>query len=228
MPRIHVFLASQSEVHWVTRIKSKGWLNANIDVVCEDSARFYHYDIAKSEGECFHNTTITLKRNSCFEHVSYIEGNCRSTFRVALAGEGASIKLQGLWRLKNSEQTAIRVMMEHLAPHCHSLQKFKGVLSDTSKSHFEGKILVRPIAQKTEAYQINNNLLLGEYALARSKPNLEIFADDVKASHGATTSQVDKEHLFYLKSRGLSESLAKELLVTGFCQEILNQIPYAL
>jgi Fe-S cluster assembly protein SufD len=105
------------------------------------------------------------------------------------------------------------------------MQLFKGTLTDFSRSSFEGKILVRQAAQKTQAFQSNHNLLLSDRAHADSKPNLEIFADDVKASHGATVGQLDKEQLFYLKSRGFSESKAKELLVYGFCKEVVDAIP---
>jgi Fe-S cluster assembly protein SufD len=104
------------------------------------------------------------------------------------------------------------------------LQKFKGVLKGTSQSSFEGKIFVHPEAQKTEAYQLNHNLLLSEGAIAQAKPNLEIFADDVKASHGATFAQVDEEQLFYLKSRGISAETASQLLIRGYMQEMVSQI----
>ena len=118
------------------------------------------------------------------------------------------------------------MFVEHAAPHARSLQKFKGVLKDTAQSSFEGKIFVRPEAQKTEAYQLNHNLLLSEGAIAHAKPNLEIFADDVKASHGATFAQVDEEQLFYLKSRGISAEVASQLLIGGFMQEMIDQIPH--
>jgi Fe-S cluster assembly protein SufD len=93
-----------------------------------------------------------------------------------------------------------------------------------SRSNFEGKIFVRPVAQKTEAYQLNNHLLLSETASANSKPNLEIFADDVKASHGATFSQLSAEGLFYLRSRGLPLAEAKLLLLQGFCRELIDEL----
>jgi Fe-S cluster assembly protein SufD len=106
------------------------------------------------------------------------------------------------------------------------MQLFKGVLSDASQSSFEGKILVRPEAQKTEAYQLNKNLILNQGAVANSKPNLEIFADDVKASHGATVSQLDQEQLFYLSTRGIDINQARRLLISGFCREMIERIPY--
>jgi Fe-S cluster assembly protein SufD len=114
--------------------------------------------------------------------------------------------------------------MEHKAPHCRSLQLFKTALNDFSSSSFEGKIIVRQAAQKTEAFQLNNNLLLSDHSSANSKPNLEIFADDVKASHGSTVGQLDKEQVFYMKTRGFNEETAKNLLVYSYCQEVIDQI----
>jgi Fe-S cluster assembly protein SufD len=116
--------------------------------------------------------------------------------------------------------------VEHKAPNTCSLQHFKGVLHDCSQSSFEGKIKVDSEAQGTRAYQLNNNLLISRGAIANSKPNLEIFADDVKASHGATVSQLNEEELFYLYTRGLAPDQAKEILLNAYLQEILREIPY--
>jgi Fe-S cluster assembly protein SufD len=116
-------------------------------------------------------------------------------------------------------------MVEHIAPHTRSRQHFKAILRDRSRSSFEGKILVRPEAQKTQAYQLNNHLLLSEEALSFAKPNLEIFADDVKASHGATVSQLNEEELFYFRCRGFPLVVAQEMLAEGFCNEILHAAP---
>jgi hypothetical protein len=138
--------------------------------------------------------------------------------RAELVEENANVELFGLIQSEASVQSEVR----HLAPHTKSRQHFKSVLRGKMKSSFEGKIYVAPIAQKTEAYQLSNALLLSDDATHRAMPNLEIFADDVKASHGATTGQIDEESLFYLRSRGLSEIEAKELLVEGFCKEILD------
>jgi Fe-S cluster assembly protein SufD len=149
----------------------------------------------------------------------------RHDYRVAMSGENSEALLHGLLTLKDRREAHNNILIDHQAPHCRSNQLFKGVLSDVSRSSFEGKILVRQEAQKTEAFQLNNNLLLSERANADSKPNLEIFADDVKASHGATIGQLNAEHLFYLKTRGLRDIEAKKLLVNGFCREILDLIP---
>ncbi len=126
--------------------------------------------------------------------------------------------------LGNREQSHINIYMDHSAPSCISRQFFKNVLAAQSLSSFTGKIYVKRAAQKTEAYQLNQNLLLSDQATANSKPNLEIFADDVKASHGATVSQLDDEQAFYLRTRGVSAQEAKSLLTIGFCREVLDGI----
>lgn len=178
------------------------------------------------EGSHFVSLRATLKENSSLKTLSAANGGgiSRENYSISLAGEGCQAALQGIWELDHSRQHHVNVFMEHQAPHCTSLQKFKGVLAGLSRSSFEGKIYVQPDAQKTEAYQTNNHLVLGSRASANSKPNLEIFADDVKASHGATVGKIDQEHLFYLKTRGVSEKMAKKLLVSGFSSEILSQI----
>jgi Fe-S cluster assembly protein SufD len=227
-PRIQLFVASDSQVTWVTEVRGQGWSNGVIDIALEDSSRFHYYDTTENfQGWCFHHLRATLKRKSELESttLTMAEGVCRSSFRVGLHGEEARATLQGLWKLDGKSQAHTHVVMQHHAPACYSLQKFKGVVADTAQSSFEGKIWVRDIAQKTEAYQVNHNLLLSDYATAYTKPNLEIFADDVKASHGATVAQIDDDQLFYLKSRGLPASVAKELLIEGFCREILGKFP---
>jgi Fe-S cluster assembly protein SufD len=149
----------------------------------------------------------------------------RNDYRVVIGGENAEASLNGVWMLGDRNESHMHVIVDHQAPHCRSMQLFKGVLNGNSHSSFEGKILVRQAAQKTEAFQLNNNLLLSDRAHADSKPNLEIFADDVKASHGATVGQLDKEQIFYMKTRGFHEADAKNLLVYGFCEEVIDMIP---
>jgi Fe-S cluster assembly protein SufD len=117
------------------------------------------------------------------------------------------------------------VLVRHLAPHTSSLQKFKAVVGTGERASFDGKIYIEKEAQKTEAYQMSQALLLTPDAKAFSKPGLEIFADDVKASHGATIGQIDLEELFYLQSRGLSREEAKQQLIEGFAQEIRHEVP---
>lgn len=168
-----------------------------------------------------------LKRDSRLHFLSISSGAklSRSSIKVQLLEENATALLQGLWKLDRELQSHTHITVEHAAPHCQSRQHFKGVLKGRSRSSFEGKIMVRSAAQKTEAYQLNNNLLLSDEAAAFTKPNLEIFADDVKATHGATIAQLAQEELFYLRSRGLNPGEAKAILTKGFCAEILQSAP---
>ncbi|MES2122471.1 MAG: SufD family Fe-S cluster assembly protein, partial [Chlamydiota bacterium] len=170
----------------------------------------------------------TLKKDARLQSFTLTSGakSVRHSYGVQLNGENAEAELKGLSMLSGNRTSHAHVKMVHAAERTRSMQKFKTVLSDASQSSFEGKILVHAIAQKTEAYQLNNSLILSPGAVANCKPNLEIFADDVKASHGATISQIDPQQLFYLTTRGIDEKTARELLVQGFCREMTDQLPY--
>jgi len=178
----------------------------------------------------FETVRATVKKNAKLNIVNLTLGGkaVRQSYQVQLKGENSEATLSGLALLQKNRIHHIHAVIDHEAPHTRSLQKFKNVLKDHSQAYFEGKILVRPEAQKTEGYQLNNNLLLSQGAIARTKPSLEIFADDVKASHGATISQLDDKQLLYLKTRGIDAASAATLLTRGFCREILEKIPYAL
>ena len=117
--------------------------------------------------------------------------------------------------------------IDHAKPHCSSHEVYKGVLDGKSKGVFNGKIIVRPDAQKTDAKQTNKNLLLSADAVIDTKPQLQIYADDVKCTHGATVGQLDKDAIFYLRSRGLSEDAARDLLTYAFGAEVIERIPVA-
>ena len=229
--RLQLFLASQTEVSWISTVVGEAVHQILLDVVLEDGASFEQTDISHLDaGWNFNFLRATLKRDCRLKHFAFTpctQGThvTRHSLQCQIQGENADVLLQGLWDLQGSSQAHTHVLVEHAAPHARSLQKFKGVLKDTSQSSFEGKILVRPEAQKTEAYQVNHNLLLSAGAIAHAKPNLEIFADDVKASHGATFAEVDEEQLFYLKSRGMGPDAARQLLIRGYMKEMIDQIP---
>jgi Fe-S cluster assembly protein SufD len=233
-PRLHVFVGAHAEASFISRLVFKGeqsyLYNGVLDVALEEGARFHQVAVRTEMGPSwqFEAVRATLKRDSHFTHISATSGSksFRQDIRIALLGENAAADLQGAWLLSKNLQAHTQVLVDHVAPHCRSMQRFKGILADHSQSSFEGKINVRDTACKTEAYQLNNNLILGEHALAYSKPNLEVFEGDVKASHGATISQLDPAHLFYLKTRGLSLETAQRLLLLGFCQDVIDQIPH--
>jgi Fe-S cluster assembly protein SufD len=234
LPRQQISLGTQADVKFLFNtviLSSKKYgINQVVEFALDDGARAEAIQLAKNESEegwRLDALRAQLKRDCYFKTVSVTQGSMttRHDYRVAMSGENSEALLHGLLTLKDRREAHNNILIDHQAPHCRSNQLFKGVLSDVSRSSFEGKILVRQEAQKTEAFQLNNNLLLSERANADSKPNLEIFADDVKASHGATIGQLNAEHLFYLKTRGLRDIEAKKLLVNGFCREILDLIP---
>lgn len=232
-PRAQIFVGMQSEVSLVsTQAVLSGdqyAFNMAAEISVEEDAHVrYTQDACGIQGNIWHFDALraTLKRDSTFKTVNVTTGaaTTRFDYRAVLLGSNAEAVLNGVWMLDHKNEAHVHVLVDHQAPNCRSMQLFKGALSDLSRSSFEGKILVRQAAQKTEAFQLNNNLLLSDRAIADSKPNLEIFADDVKASHGATVGQLDKEQIFYMKTRGFSDASAKNLLVFGFCQEVIDLI----
>ena len=147
------------------------------------------------------------------------------TVRVYLVGEGARAHLRGLYLCPGEERVNFHVEMHHRAPGCFSEQLFKGIAGGTARTRFDGRIVVAPGAQQTEAYQTNHNLLLSAGAKAETKPQLEIYADDVKCSHGATVGRLDEEELFYMRSRGIPETEARVLQMISFLSEVVAQVP---
>lgn len=148
-----------------------------------------------------------------------------NTIRVEHCGEGAETELLGLVIGKNKDDISIHTIVNHNVGKGKSNQLFKYVLSGEAKASFEGELVVKPDAQQTDAYQTNRNLLLSEKARMRTQPQLEIYADDVHCSHGASTGQLDENALFYMQQRGISLESAKNMLVEAFCKEILDTLP---
>jgi Fe-S cluster assembly protein SufD len=150
----------------------------------------------------------------------------RNNIRTKLAGEGLECILNGLYLTRGEQLADHHMIVEHAQPHCASHEYFNGILDDKSKGVFHGRILVRPIAQKTDAKQTNKNLLLSDDATANTKPQLEIYADDVKCTHGATIGQLNDESIFYLRSRGIGPETARRMLIHAFAGEIIERIQH--
>lgn len=228
-PRIHVFVGADAEVQFITSTEGGAIYNGFIDIAAEERAAVFHTSYTGNEKEPFgfFSFRASLKKESFLQSVSCALGvNCRrEDYRISLLGERAHVDLSGLSGVAGHNQSHIHVKVDHVAPLCQSRQLFKQVLQEQARASFTGKIHVNRLAQKTEAYQLSRSLLLSDSAITYVKPNLEIFADDVKATHGATISQIDEEQKFYLQSRGVSSAEATALLTQGFCQEILNKIP---
>lgn len=232
-PRLQLFAGKGSEIQLYSKnIFVRGdryHINQLADFAIDENAKVTY--VQDALGQCadswnFDAVRVSLKRDSLFKSINVNDGAAtyRQDYRVELLQENAEVELDGVWMLCDKRESHVNVLVDHQAPNCRSRQMFKGVLRDVSRSSFEGKILVRQKAQQTDAFQLNNNLLLDERCHADSKPNLEIFADDVKASHGATVGRLDQEQLFYMKSRGFSDREAKNLLIYGYCKEVIDRI----
>jgi Fe-S cluster assembly protein SufD len=202
--------------------------NAVTEVFVGENA---HFDIIRVQNE--HNnackitsTFIHQERNSVTSsnNITLHGGLIRNSTYHTLAGEGAESHSYGLFLADKWQHIDNFVNVDHAAPHCTSNQLFKGVLDDMSTGAFNGRILVRPDAQGTLAYQKNNNIILTDDAKMDTKPQLEIFADDVKCSHGATVGQIDEDSLFYLQSRGINKREARLMLMFGFAHEVIQNI----
>ena len=176
----------------------------------------------------FHKTRVHLKRNARFNSANSYSGSVlvHSHFEVRLEEEGAEVTLNGVSVLKGKEQVHSFIRIHHEAPQCASHQHFKNVINDEGRSSFDGTVIVNEGAQLTNANQLINNLMLSDDCHADNKPNLMIFADDVKCAHGATIGQIDEDQLFYLQTRGLSKKYAKELLTRSFAESIVQTIQF--
>ncbi len=138
--------------------------------------------------------------------------------------EGAETSVDGLYMVARDQHTDTHSVIDHKEPHCSSHQLYKGILDDNSRAVFNGKVFVREGAQKTDAMQTNKNLLLSDKARIDTKPQLEIYADDVKCAHGAAVGQIDPDELFYLQARGINPELGRSLLTYGFAEEVIGKI----
>ena len=170
------------------------------------------------------NTYFSLQRDSKSDiHTYTINGGMvRNNLAISLNGENCHAELHGVYLPNGSQVVDNHTLVDHVSPNCYSNELYKGVMGDKSEAIFNGKVFVHRDAQKTNAYQSNNNILLTDDATINTKPQLEIYADDVKCSHGATTGQLDEDALFYLRARGIGEKEARALLVVAFAGEVLE------
>ncbi|HEY0741827.1 MAG TPA: SufD family Fe-S cluster assembly protein, partial [Chryseosolibacter sp.] len=149
----------------------------------------------------------------------------RNNLNLILDGEGIESHMYGLYLLNGDTLADNHTVVDHMKPNSFSNELYKGILDDSSKGVFNGKIYVRPQAQKTNAYQNNRNVLLTDSASINTKPQLEIWADDVKCSHGCTTGQIDEEALFYLQSRGINKDTARAMMLYAFAGDVVDHVP---
>ena len=204
--------------------------NAVTELFAGDNARLEFVKFQDEAADAFHIAAFhgEFGRASQVKVHSFALGAkiSRNNIRAKLAGEGLECILNGLYLTSGEQLADHHMIVEHAQPHCASHEYFNGILDDKSKGVFHGRILVRHIAQKTNAKQTNKNLLLSDDASANTKPQLEIYADDVKCTHGATIGQLNDESIFYLRSRGIGPETARRMLIHAFAGEIIERIQH--
>ncbi len=207
------------------------WTNAVTEIVAGDGARVDYHRVQRESDRAYHvaATQSHQGRDSTLNlhFVAFGGALARHDIGAVLAGPGGTLILNGLYLLAGAQHADHHTTIDHAADHCESHEYFNGVLDGKSRGVFTGRIIVRPGAQKTDSKQTNNNLLLSADAHADSQPQLEIYADDVKCTHGSTVGPLDPRALFYLRSRGIGEHEARRLLTYGFAAEILGRVDVA-
>lgn len=202
--------------------------NAVTETYAGESAQVEHYKVQNQTGESYQNnyTRVFQEANTNINHVTLtLDGTMvRNTLQFYMNGMFCNTLLYGLYVTDQKDFVDNHTRVDHAKPNCFSDEKYKGVLKDQSTAVFNGKILVHEDAQKTNAYQRNQNILLSDEATVNTKPQLEIWADDVKCTHGATIGQLDEEQMFYLRSRGITEDVARKMLLNAFADDIAGKI----
>lgn len=203
-------------------------VNPVTEVRAGDHAVVRHYRVQNDSDHAWHVGGVFVSQGRAGQvaslHVALGAKLARVDAIGTLAGEGGYHELDGLYLLDGERHVDHHTTLDHASPRCGSRELFKGILSGRSRGVFHGRIIVREDAQKTDAKQSNPNLLLSDSALINTRPQLEIYADDVKCTHGATVGQIDREALFYLRSRGIEELDARDLLIHAFASDILNRV----
>jgi Fe-S cluster assembly protein SufD len=202
--------------------------NAIADIRLARGARMTHYRIMETPADAFHigGVHVHQARDSHYVSHAVLSGGSigRLDIGVELAEAGAQAELNGLYLAGGRQHLDVHTRVDHLAPDTYSREEYRGILTDRGRAVFNGRAIVHPDAQRIEAHQANHNLLLSDQAEVDTKPELEIYADDVKCSHGATVGQLDSDALFYLLSRGLDREAAMELLTFAFADTVLARM----
>ena len=229
-PRLLVVAEENSSATLIESYAGDGryFTNSIAEIVLKDGARLEHYRVQNESHRAFHvaTTATELGRASSYDVTSINLGAqlARHDVSVVLDNEGAECWVDGLYVVGPDQHSDTHSVIDHKEPHCNSHQLYKGILDGNGRAVFNGKIFVREGAQKTDAMQTNKNLLLSPQARVDTKPQLEIYADDVKCAHGAAVGQIDEEELFYLQARGLNPELGRNLLTYGFAEEVIGKI----
>lgn len=221
---------SQAKIinEYVSLNSSNYFTNISTNIFIGRSANVTFYKLQDEDNNAFHidKTDIQQEESSTFNHFSLSFGAkiARGDINTKLNGENIELHLYGLYLGNEDQLIDHHTFIDHAYPNCESNELYKGILDDRAKGVFSGKIYVNKIAQKTNAFQSNKSVLLSDDASVDSKPQLEIYADDVKCSHGATVGKLDEEAFFYIRSRGVPEEAARSMLIRAFVDDIVNNI----
>jgi Fe-S cluster assembly protein SufD len=202
--------------------------NTATELVAGERSVISHYMIEREDAQAFNVSTLRIQQGRAADVASHsvLMGAAlvRNNVHPVLAGEGGECLINGLFVGAGKQHLDNYMLVEHASPHCGSRQFYNGILADHAHGVFHGRIIVRKDAQKTDAKQTNRNLLLSDTAQIDTKPQLEIYADDVKCTHGATIGQIEEDALFYLRSRGIDEASARNLLLMAFANECVDRM----
>ena len=230
-PRLLVVVGSQAQIKLVETYVGWGgryFVNALTEVFVGENAVLDHYKVQEDSVDAFHIASMHVhaSRSATFSSHSFAIGGklVRNDAVAILDGEGAECTLNGLYLADGDRLVDNHTTIDHAKAHCPSHEIYKGILGGRARAVFNGKIIVRPDAQKTNAKQTNRALLLSDSASINTKPQLEIFADDVKCTHGAAIGQIDEDAIFYLRARGLTLAEARDMLIHAFAGEILDRV----
>ena len=231
-PRNLVVVDENSQVQIIERhqslSKNKVFTNSVTEIYADKKSIIDYYKIQNDnlQASLIDNTYVNQQRNSIFSMHTFSFGNelVRNNLNISQNDEFIETTIKGVTIIGNKQHVDHNTLIKHNKPNCNSHQDYKGIYDNKSTGVFNGKIIVEKQAQKTNAFQSNNNVLLSDKATINAKPQLEIYADDVKCSHGCTVGQLDKNALFYLKSRGIPEKEATALLMYGFANNILESV----
>lgn len=231
-PRSLFVIEENAQVQLVELYKNNGlhesFTNEVIEIAVHENARLEYYKVQDENENCHHvGTTHVQQVGKCFTHcvtVTLNGGTIRNNINMILEAPNNEGHLYGLYMVDGKTHVDNHSIVDNVQPNCFSNELYKGIMDGNSTGVFNGKIFVRQDAQKTNAYQSNKNVLMSDSASVNTKPQLEIFADDVKCSHGCTIGQLDEDALFYLRARGIGEKKAKALLLHAFAADILEQV----
>jgi Fe-S cluster assembly protein SufD len=233
-PRHRITLGAGAKLTVIEINKGEGvyWHNPVTDIVVGEGATLSHFRLQAESTEAFHLATLRaeIAGNGAYEAFTAVIGAkiSRAEFHVRLVGAQAHTHLNPAQLLRGAQHGDFTSVVQHKAPNCTSRQTVKSVLDGTARGVFQGRIEVDRIAQKTDGYQMNQALLLSSTAEMDIKPELQIFADDVKCSHGATIGALDPEQIFYLRSRGIAEAEARSMLIRAFLTEALEPVTHEI